>query len=713
MLGAQATTLHGVVRDAASKTGVPFANVFERGTMNGALTDSSGHFTFTTSLPSPHVLIVKRVGFRDALQVVNDASAPVLVELGSEARVVPPVSVQAGRYVAADEPGATLTPLEIVTIPGTAADVNRAIQTLPGVQQVDEGTGLFVRGGDYTETRVYLNDGLLLNPAQLQNAAGTFVGTLDPFLLDGIYFASGGFGVKYGDALSAVADLHTQRRPEGTSATLSAGLAAIGANIALAGPSGTGFRFVANRNDLQPVLSLNGSPRQFSIAPRGSDRTASAYWDYRSTGRVAVFATEQGSTLGALTETPSVTDTFSTTTRERAVVAAWSDVFAGFAPRIVLSSSAVRRTDGYGAFELATPSQLTTLSGSTEATFLDETLVSRSGGEVSRAFAAVDGSIPADDADEGHNARTRLYRYAKSGTRTAWYQELEWRPTQSTRVTMGARQDRGSFSRRATTDPRISATWRVNELASLAGALGIYHQTVDPALQALQSDSTFVLPAMRARHAILGLQIGDGTPMARVELYHKAYSDLAAQTREFLTVGDGVGRARGADVITRLPVIAGVNSRIVYSYVNSVRSDPSSGIVAPAPADVTNVLTVIATKNIFEGATIGATFRYASGRPFTPVTSASRSDADGTWMPRYGAPGSDRLPAFSRLDLSASIFRVVHPALQMVGYTALTNVLDRSNVYTWRYSADYSTRYAVRSVFNRSLYFGSVVTFGH
>ena len=67
--------------------------------------------------------------------------------------------VQAGQYTASEERGATLTPLEVVTTPGTAADVNRAIQSLPGVQAGDEGTALFVRGGDFTGSRVFLNGG--------------------------------------------------------------------------------------------------------------------------------------------------------------------------------------------------------------------------------------------------------------------------------------------------------------------------------------------------------------------------------------------------------------------------------------------------------------------------------------------------------------------------------------------------------------------------
>ena len=55
----------------------------------------------------------------------------------ASAGALAPVTVQAGRWSAGDEPGATLTTLEVVSTPGAAANVNRAIQTLPGAQTVD------------------------------------------------------------------------------------------------------------------------------------------------------------------------------------------------------------------------------------------------------------------------------------------------------------------------------------------------------------------------------------------------------------------------------------------------------------------------------------------------------------------------------------------------------------------------------------------------
>ena len=255
----------GVVVDAKTKLPIPSANVFILGTLTGAISDSIGRFNLPLRPRSADTLIVKRLGYHDARLATTELRDPLSISLSPEGTQLEGVVARASRYVASDEPGAVLTPLEIVTIPGTAADVNRAIQTLPGVQQVDDGTGLYVRGGDYTETRVYLNDGRLLNPAQLQSSAGTFVGTLDPFLLDAVSFSSGGFGARYGDALSGIVELHTQRRPAAYTATLSAGLGAVGINAGAPGPYGTGMRVVVDENNLSPVLRLNGSPRAFSV----------------------------------------------------------------------------------------------------------------------------------------------------------------------------------------------------------------------------------------------------------------------------------------------------------------------------------------------------------------------------------------------------------------------------------------------------------------
>src|SRR5688500_15165656 len=276
-----AGTLRGVVRtdgDAA----VEAANVFLLETLEGALSDAEGRFALRTARRGPATLVVRRIGFRSVqMGVTLPATAPVEIILVPEATRLAAVTVQAGRYTAGDERGATLTSLEVVTTPGAAANVNRAIQTLPGAQAVDEGTALFVRGGDYTETKVLLDGAVILNSTQLRTPTGTFTGTVDPFLLDGIFFSSGGFGARYGNALSSIVSLRTQGRPERTSATASVGLAALSASIAVALPHTTGIRAAGNRLDLTPFFRVNDSPREYDPPPTGHDLSGSATWSYR------------------------------------------------------------------------------------------------------------------------------------------------------------------------------------------------------------------------------------------------------------------------------------------------------------------------------------------------------------------------------------------------------------------------------------------------
>lgn len=72
--------------------------------------------------------------------------------------------VTASAFTAANEKGMTLTAMDVVRTPVAAADLFWAIKIFPGVQQLEEGTGLFVRGGDVSETVVLL-DGAVINHA--------------------------------------------------------------------------------------------------------------------------------------------------------------------------------------------------------------------------------------------------------------------------------------------------------------------------------------------------------------------------------------------------------------------------------------------------------------------------------------------------------------------------------------------------------------------
>ena len=99
-----------------------------------------------------------------------------------------------GLGTASDERKTTvLKPLDIVTTAGAQGDIVGALKTLPGAQQIGESEGLFVRGGDGSETKTII-DGMMVNKPFFSSAPDIASrGRFSPFLFKGTIFSTGGY----------------------------------------------------------------------------------------------------------------------------------------------------------------------------------------------------------------------------------------------------------------------------------------------------------------------------------------------------------------------------------------------------------------------------------------------------------------------------------------------------------------------------------------
>lgn len=713
VLNAQATghLLRGTV--TAAGTPVGGADVFLLESLDGAVTDSAGRFSIRTSATGAVTIVVRRIGFAPANVVVPvDTAEVVTLALSPQTAVLTPITVQAGAYTAGNQRGATLTALEVVTTPGATADIARAIQTLPGVQNVDEGTGLFVRGGDVSETKVLLNNAVMLSPYNYQTPTGNFTVTVNPFLLDGIFFSSGGFGARYGNILSGVADLRTAGRPAQSSETVVAGLASVSSGADLALSHGVTVHATAGHSDLRYLFHVNGSTRGYSPAPHGDDFSGSVIYDYSATGQIKSFAIDRTSAVGIAVSDPSYSGGYASDVRSRMFTGGWNDVFGSFAPTVNVSYSSVRRNEQFGVFDLGTDEGWTQLFTQTTWSPRDEIGI-RVGADADWRNSHFVGSIPLSFTDVAPGARRTLFDSPVDGTRSGAFSELDWRALTDFRLIAGARSDYSSLTKTRTVDPRISAAYQRGS-ATFTAAFGNYHQIPDP-LYLSSAVGVPGAPSERALQSVIGAQLGDGGDIARVELYDKQYRDLVGLTRDtHVALGGGTGMARGADVFVKHQLWPFFSARVTYSYVHSWRTDPDTRVQAPAPFDVTNSLTIVGDQALPKGWSVSMAWRYATGKPFTPVTSATFDAQSHVWVPRYAAPSSQRLPAEKKLDLALSRVTHIRPSVQLVYFFSLDNILDRTNLYEYTYTADYSRRIPVRSLFNRSLYFGASLThIGH
>src|SRR6185436_10963978 len=109
------------------------------------------------------------------------------------------VVVSAGSFEVSDAKRVTiLRPLDIVTTAGAGGDTYGALQTLPGTQHVGNETGLFVRGGDASETRTFIDGIAVADPFFTEVPDIPQRGRFSPFLFKGTIFSTGGYSAEYG-----------------------------------------------------------------------------------------------------------------------------------------------------------------------------------------------------------------------------------------------------------------------------------------------------------------------------------------------------------------------------------------------------------------------------------------------------------------------------------------------------------------------------------
>jgi vitamin B12 transporter len=696
--------LRGVVRAAA---GMPIggANVFLLETLDGTLSDPEGRFIIRTRQHGEITVVVRHIGFAPLSRVVwADTVGPIELTLVPQAATLGPITVQAGAYTAGNQRGATLTAIQVASTPGATADVARAIQTLPGVQSVDEGTGLFVRGGDVSETKVLLNDAVMLSPYNYETPTGNFTVTVNPFLLDGIFFSSGGFGVRYGNILSGVADLRTQGRPAWSGVTATAGLAAAstGADVAL--PFGLGVRATAAHSDTRALFRVNGTTRGYTPPPRGDDVSASVVWSYRPSAEVKTFAISRTTRIGLDGNDP-LAPSYAVDVHSSSGQAGWKDVFGHVATTATVAYARVHRDEGYGTFALGNVEHWSQAFTQAAWSPSDEYTL-RVGGDADWRDARFVGSLPA--TNDTSRLRMTLFDSRADGNRSGAFAEADWRGLDRVRVIGGVRTDYSSFTRVRTAEPRVSAVYMASSGLQVTGAWGGYHQVPDPLYFASGLGRDDLQP-MFARQLVLGAQLGRDARVARLEVYDKAYAELVGLSTDKVLTGGGTGFARGADLFLKRDFFTWLSTRASYSYVDSRRTDPSTGAQASAPFDITHSLALVADQALPAGWSVSAAVRYATGKPFTPVTAATFDARRHTWHPQYGPPFSERLPSFQRLDLSLSRVKRLSPRTLLVYFASINNVFDRSNIYQYAYNTDYTQRTAVRSLFNRSFYIGGSV----
>ena len=206
---AQKRTISGYVMDAASKETLIGATVFDKNSGKGCATNNYGFYTLTLD-PGEVNLHISYVGYAQqnhTLDLKENLSLNFSLETNT---TLDEVVVEASRStVSARNPQMSVVELpvqQIKSIPTLfgEADVLKAIQLLPGVQNGSEGSaGMYVRGGGPDENLLLL-DGV---PVYNVNHMMGFFSVFNPDALKNVTLYKGSFPAHFGGRLSSVVDI--------------------------------------------------------------------------------------------------------------------------------------------------------------------------------------------------------------------------------------------------------------------------------------------------------------------------------------------------------------------------------------------------------------------------------------------------------------------------------------------------------------------------
>ena len=676
---------------------ISFANIFLKNSTNGCITDENGFFTFSTNLDGEQTLIISHIKFEKIEKSISLTNNTLELNFNLEQAFVKmdEVTVCASSFSAADEEGMTLNSMDVYTTAGAEADVLKTIQTFPGVTQIDESAGLFVRGGDASETMMYLDGATLSHPYKYESDQGGYFGMMSPWHLKGTYFSSGAFSAKYGNAISGVLAMESLDRPDYRSLEFGVGLAAISLGFNAPVNDKLGIRFSGNYSDCKALFKLNGNDDNFGKYPVSYDINSNITFEISNKIKLKYFIYGTQDEINAEFNSPTFNGFINSKNNN-------------LLNNLQLSTLFSKRASMKTSISINDFSKNFSLSGVAINTNENEAkirsdfvfewnkkLTFNYGFELNKTDYNIDGKYAIDENDLSKNSEFHEYEHEYNMFHQGYYLESKYFFNRKIMALCGVRFDNSDYNDETIIDPRISLVYQINNSHSLKFASGIYHQF--PKSQYINGNygGSKLLP-MEARHYVAGYELKYDVINFKSELYYKDYKKLPLEFENENYNNNGHGYAYGSDFFLKgnLPFISGWLS---YSYLKTKRMQLKYQNLVPGDYDIRHNFVAALKKYFTSGQSFSLTYKIHSGRPYTGSLNQ--------WNQK-------RLPTIQSLDLSWSLFRSFNDNNYIDYYISLAKILDNKNTYGYYYSPDYSERTAITSTFGRSIYFGFTMSLG-
>ena len=614
---------------------------------------------------------------------------------------LPPITVTPSQFTI--QSGTTinqrLSKIEIQSFPLVDNDILRAAQVFPGVASHDYSARFNVRGGERDEVLVRLDGMELREPFHLRDFGGA-ISIIDLNLVQQFDLMMGGFPAKYGDAMSSVVEIKTDRSiPEKRAGLI--GLDLLNASAQLKGPIGpTGSWLLSARRGyfdlLLDLIDADDVPR-----PTYADLFGKLYWELSDKNQITL------NTISALDnnqmipekENSKLTSEYTNSLfwgkfRRAHSSKFWTQVyiFSGF-------QTHDRRYDYYR---------------------YDKREFSFVGGKIESTYLRAKDSVVNHQLDAGLEWRWiesiydyRLKQSIQQIDADGWdfkaYFQHEWQISPYVALNTGARGLYRKYQMKSNEpnplgfdlSPRLSLALRPHQSMVIRLAWGRFHQPVSLTSIPIARYSRLVNPSEVASHYIVGVELSgnliglDDKFLISGELYRKKYDNLVGEVEDLGRKSQNLqypnqGLAIGGDVFVSSIVAKRLKVSLGYSYGQAQASLATTNTTYFRDYDQRH--SVLANLGWFfsDGWCLYTTWSFHTGRPYTELKAepiwlnGQLRDCESTF---HGPINASRLPNYHSLDLRLTRTKS-NQKLSLSWYVQVLNLYNHQNVHEYAVNVD-------------------------
>lgn len=709
------TILEGSVK-GTNGTPVPFATVRIKGTKESAQTDSAGYFVLPADAKNKLTFVVSSVNYTTLTQTValTDTTHFLQFILKPNVKALNEVTVSAGAFTATDDAkGASLSPMDAVTVAGSYADISQALRALPGAQQIGEQEGLFVRGGTGDETKQFIDGTLNSNPNYPSVPGITQYARINPFLFKGILFSSGGYSALYGQAMSSALILESVDLPDESSASLHVFPSSIGIGLQhLLKNKRSSFGLSLDYSNLKWYNQVIPQDPDYFSGPKYMLGDANFRIKTGKTGMLKFYTNWNKSNVGLYRpDIDSISLRMGNEVRgynwynnlsfksqlsnnwKLAVGASYnySDIYRG--DRLVDATEKPVYID-------REPFSNKTHNQRIRSNFFQPRLVLKH-----QFRAPITLSLGAEHFythDEGYIQDTAV---VWKNNLTAAFAEFDVALTKNLAMKLGGRLEHSSRLGETVTAPRVSLAYRLNDGGQLNAAYGIFYQ--EPLPEFLYSDAP--LEFAKASHYILNYTKSANNRLLRIEAYYKRYQALIKQQPKLTS--DGRGYARGIELFFRdKRTFKNLDYWITYTFLNTKRDFMDYPYLIQ-PTFAAPHTGTIAVKKFFPALSTNVNLSYslAAGRPYYNI----RPVETGNYTAIYD---QGRTKAYNTLNVHFAYLTSFFKKWKRKDFSGIAlgvnNVLGTAQVFGYNYSFDGQRKVPITLPAPRMIYLGVFMSFG-